>query len=706
MNPITGDSRRYRAAPREGPDGDGAILGASLRGIVDSRKVVAMVVAAAVAGMLAVALPGTVAAQASARQCFGKQVNRVVSGDNRTVKLQFKDVAWVSGSNVTVIGKPYSTICAGSGPQTIRSGKGRSRTDAGPGKDRIYIGKSSLSIALGGLGNDLIVGSKGHDFIYASPKRVPRRAADRDTVRGMGGNDRIFDYGGTGNQLYGVDGSDRIYSLGRAISSTYGGNGSDFIYSDGGQDGTGRGERLFGERGNDRLNADRPGSDGPAFLDGGIGDDWVNGTSFGDRVIVQSGIKKIRTGAGNDLIVASSAGRVSMDGGSGNDSISWATHTPAEQRNYSGVDVNLAGGDVGGVGVQRLTRVENVIGSSFDDTIIGRPGTTNRIVGGLGDDVLVGQRDDGDTADGGPGLNECSGFVDTVFCGADSTGNTGQNKLLADINASGVLTVMGTRAGDTIRLGYDRGRSAYVVRADSVPMVSGLCSRPAQDSRTAICKADINNLNGLLAYGNDGPDRISVDRSVPAFVTATIDGGSGRNVIEGGRSKDVLATESNSEGSVLRGNGNVDQLYIVSGSSAYGGPGSDGIHSEAPCTGGLASGGPGSDNLVFAGAPRGVKADLAGGYAGFAGVPCAQKLRIASDVESLEGTKHNDVLILGRRMKSQQGKGRLLGREGIDVLDSRNGARDTVTTGSGGRRNTVYADRRDKVIWGWGLSGF
>ena len=75
-------------------------------------------------------------------------------------------------------------------------------------------------------------------------------------------------------------------------------------------------------------------------------------------------------------------------------------------------------------------------------------------------------------------------------------------------------------------------------------------------------------------------------------------------------------------------------------------------------------------------------------------------------MESLEGTKHNDVLILGRRMKSQQGKGRLLGREGIDVLDSRNGARDTVTTGSGGRRNTVYADRRDKVIWGWGLSGF
>ena len=67
---------------------------------------------------------------------------------------------------------------------------------------------------------------------------------------------------------------------------------------------------------------------------------------------------------------------------------------------------------------------------------------------------------------------------------------------------------------------------------------------------------------------------------------------------------------------------------------------------------------------------------------------------------------YDHVLILGPRFKSQDGTGSLLGREGEDVLDARNGRRDTVTTGSGGKGNVVRADRIDKVIWGWGLAGF
>jgi Ca2+-binding RTX toxin-like protein len=673
-----------------------------LQGIVNIRRLLALMVTGLVIG----ALVGAAAPQASARQCFGKQVNRVVSGDNRTVKLKFKDVVWVSGKRVTVIGKPYSTICAGAGPQTIRAGKGRSRTDAGPGNDRIFIAKSSLSIARGGLGNDLIVGSKGHDFIYGSPKRVPARASDRDTIRGMGGNDRIFDYGGQGNLLFGLTGVDRIRSLGRAVSSLYGGNGSDFLYSDGGRSASGRSERLFGERGNDRLNANLPGSDGPAFLDGGTGDDWLDGTSFGDTVVVHSGIVKINTGAGDDLIVATSAGRVSVDGGSGNDSISWATHTPSEQRSFSGVEVNLAGGSVGGVGVQKLSSVENVIGSSFDDTIVGRPGTTNRIIGGLGDDVLIGQRNDGDIADGGPGLNDCSGFVADLFCGRSSPGNTGNSRVLVDMNASGVLTVMGTGGGDQVRLGYDSGNGRYLVSTGEVPLASGLCELPDKGSTTAVCRAGINNLNGALIYGGDGPDSISVADSVPPFVTTTIDGGSGQNVLTGGRTKDVISTESNSAGSVLRGRGNLDRIYVPGRGKAFGGPGPDLIQGRYVCLGGTASGGPGSDNLVFAGADRGVKADLGRGYARYLSGPCGRPLSIATDVESLEGSRFNDVLILGRKHRAQDRKRSLLGREGIDVLNSRNGFSDSVTTGSGGRRNKVIADRGDTVIWGWGFSGY
>jgi Ca2+-binding RTX toxin-like protein len=659
-----------------------------------------------VLGLFFCVLPGISPQAASAKQCFGERVNRVVAADGVTVRLKFKDVAWVSGNRVTVIGKPYSTICAGAGSQTIRAGKGRSRTDAGPGRDRIFIGKSSLSVARGGLGNDLIVGSKGHDFIYASPRRVPKGAADRDTVRGMGGNDRIFDYGGNGNLLFGFVGVDRIRSLGGATSSLYGGNGSDFLYSDGGRSPSGLNERLFGEQGNDRLNADLPGSDGPAFLDGGEGDDWVNGTSFGDTVVVHSGIVKIRTGAGDDLIVATTAGRVSVEGGSGTDSISWATHTPSEERNYSGVRVDLSGGDVGGVGVQRLSGVENVIGSSFDDTIIGRPGTRNAIFGGLGDDVLAGQRDDGDTADGGLGLNDCSGFSEVSFCGPDSPGNTGNVRVLVDIGASGVLTVMGSRSEDRIRVAYDRSRAGYRVSTGEVPVTSGLCRRPESGATSAFCEASLGNLNGMLVYGNDGPDTVLVEGSVPSFVTTTIDGGSGRNVLTGGRSKDVISTENGSRGSVLRGGGNLDLLYVPGGGTVYGGKGSDIIHSAQPCAGGRAYGGSGSDHVVFAGASRGVRADLGRGFAKSARGECQGRLRLARDLERLEGSRYNDVLVLGRRHRAQTGKGSLLGRDGVDVLNSRNGARDTVTTGGGGRKNRVIADRRDRVIWGWGWASY
>ncbi len=62
---------------------------------------------------------------AAPSRCFGEKINTVVKGNNRTVKLGFRDVAWIAGNNVTVIGKPYSAICAGAGSQTVRAGKGR-----------------------------------------------------------------------------------------------------------------------------------------------------------------------------------------------------------------------------------------------------------------------------------------------------------------------------------------------------------------------------------------------------------------------------------------------------------------------------------------------------------------------------------------------------------------------------------------------------
>lgn len=660
----------------------------------------AVVVGLSICGL---ALLHPVAAEAVPSKCFGKKINRVIAGDNRTVKLDFKDVAWIAGDKVTVIGKPYSRICSDDGNQIVKAGKGRSLTSTGDGDDRIYIAKSSNSIAEGGLGDDTIIGSKGHDYIYASPRTNPGGASDTDTVRGNGGNDRIYDYSGEGNRLFGLAGTDRIYSLGDAVSTSYGGNGSDFIYSDGGQDSSGRPEQLFGERGNDRLNGDQGPGDGPVLLDGGSGDDRMNGGSFADTAIVHSGIVRIDMGAGDDLIVAASGGKVTMDGGAGRDAVSWAPHVPSGNRNYSGVDVDLQTGEVGGVGVQTVENIEDVIGSSFDDTIAGEAGVTNDIHAGMGDDELIGQYDDGDNADGGLGDNRCSGFRYVFDCNDDSPGGGDQAKIQVNIDRSGVLTVFGSNSADRISVGWQAGH--YLVDVDTETLVSGLCSSTQSPGEIA-CDADYNNLNGMLVYGNDGADEITIDSSVPAFVTTTINGGSGRNILNGGPTKDVISTEDGAEGTVIRGGDNLDQIYVPAGGTAFGEGASDVFHSQTPCEGGRVGGGDGNDNIVFTGSPRGVKADLGRGYARHVSGSCNRQMTIDGDVESLEGTKYDDVLILGKRKKSQGRKRSLLGREGIDTLNSRNGVRDTVTTGDGGRKNNVIADRKDKVIFGWGFAGY
>ena len=88
------------------------------------------------AAMLATGAPP---ADAAGKRCFGKKVNRVINANNQTVRAGFRDVIWVSGNNVTVIGKPYSRICAGAGRQIIRAGKGLSHSDGGSGNDKIVL---------------------------------------------------------------------------------------------------------------------------------------------------------------------------------------------------------------------------------------------------------------------------------------------------------------------------------------------------------------------------------------------------------------------------------------------------------------------------------------------------------------------------------------------------------------------------------------
>ncbi len=681
-------------------------------GIKSSRTGPAVLTVAIFAILPAFAATGSLAfpERSSARPatCFGNKINRVVSGSKQTVRLKYRDVVWIAGDRVKVVAKPYPVVCADRGRQTVVAGKGRSRISTGGDADRIILHPSSnRNIVRAGLGNDYIRGAAGHDFIYASPKRVGPGETDRDTVHGLGGNDRIYDWGGTGNRLHGDNGSDRLHSLGNAVSTVYGGDGSDFLHTTGGRSGS-RVERLFGERGNDRLRGDAGTTNGPAFLDGGNGDDWIYGTDRDDTIITQSGITKIDARGGDDLILTSSRGAPRINGGSGRDTVSYASHTPPNG-GQDGVTIDLAAGAARGMFKRapwhRLEGIENAEGSPFRDVLTGSGNTVNLLEGGLGDDRLQGNPGDGDRGDGGLGVNECSGFAETKKCNSASPGRPDGHEPVVDATRAGVLTVLGSRFADAATVRYAAG--AYGIALNRPAVASGVCEIAGTDRSAVNCPVPATNLNGVVIHGDDGDDAITIAGSVPPNVTTSINGGSGRNVLAGGRTKDYLETAAGSSaGSILKGRGNSDLIYVMDDVTAEGGSGSDVIHGRNVCHGGRVSGGPEKDNLVFAGAPRGVDANLARGTARWKRGSCRRPLRISHDIESLEGSKHGDRLTIGRRFPRQQGKNSLLGRHGIDILDSRNGRRDTVTTGAGGRRNRVISDRADRVIWGWGLAGY
>ena len=243
---------------------------------------------------------------------------------------------------------------------------------ANSGTDKIIVSAAVSAEIHGGAGNDNLSGGSQGDFLY-----------------GDGGDDKLSGNGGN-DELYGGDNADELY----------GGEGVD---------------KLWGDSGNDLLNGGNQGD----FLYGGEGQDVLYGGDTGKDS--KDGDDVLDGGANNDLLV----------GGAGNDTIDGGTGTDIASYLYSsnGVVVNLdvttgyshqsyfldlessfsiaAGKAQDGYGtVDTLINLEGILGSSFDDILIG-DSQSNAIAGLAGNDLLVGNGGD-DTLDGGDGIDTVS----------------------------------------------------------------------------------------------------------------------------------------------------------------------------------------------------------------------------------------------------------------------------------------------------------
>lgn len=648
----------------------------------------------------------TRAEAAKVRTCFGEPARVIKPGKHLT--LRRGQVAILINRRVSrVDAAGGNLICARGGPVALTLGaQGTSKVTLNRGDDRVrLVGKLKHRFdrtIWTGLGNDRVsVTGRGHTTTYLSPKKVKEGARDTDFYSGNMDIDTVYDYGGGTNSkpniIKGNRALDYLHSAGTARSDIHGGDGTDYLYA--ASRGEGR-DRLFGDRGNDRLNAKGGGkrSNG-AYMDGAEGDDWYYGSAGPDTIISLSGVKKIYAGGGNDSIIRTAIGKSTIYGGQGRDTLSYMGQVPPGWRpRSSGVFIDLYGKGSARASNKgedvRIASIEHLIGSAFDDYIRGPKGKYE-VDGGPGDDVIMTK--DGSWGDGGLGHDGCGGsyhFPDRwENCEGIGAGPPQEDIQLA-VDDDGVMVLSGGPEDDVISVSYDSDHEGFQVETDSQVSVSGACQETEEDDY--LCSVEPDKLSIAVVAGGDGNDTITL-KSIPEHMNLIVDGGAGEDQVTGAISREVtFRVES---GHLGRGN---DQIWMTADSTLNAGPGSDTVHMTEMCVGGYVRGGPGvRDGIVFAGLKKGVWASMKGLKARYLEGPCAKPFRFADDWEGLEGTREDDVLIGTKRRGIT-----FLGRDGIDTIKARNGKFDKITVGEGGKKNKVYADPIDRIHWDWGYAAF
>ncbi|WP_085035761.1 beta strand repeat-containing protein [Ensifer aridi] len=288
------------------------------------------------------------------------------------------------------------------------------------------IGSAFVDTLNGGELNDTFMGGGGADFINgglgadtseysSSAAGVSITLDDTGAALGIGG-DAEGDILASIENLIG-SGADDIL-IGNALTNRIdGGAGNDFVRG-GANTGT---EFLIGGEGIDTADYSTSGAGVIARLSDSqtsgalsTGGDAQNdvlvtmeniiGSAFDDQLIGASAANRLDGGAGNDVLIGG-AGADVLIGGAGTD-------TAFYQTSGAGVTIVLdntgaALGDGGDAQGDQLSTIENLIGSNFDDLLVGNT-SANRLEGGSGNDTFR----------SGAGGSSAGGIAEIIIGGA------------------------------------------------------------------------------------------------------------------------------------------------------------------------------------------------------------------------------------------------------------------------------------------------
>jgi hypothetical protein len=262
----------------------------------------------------------------------------------------------------------------------------------------------------------VFTGAGDETLIFLDPAALVHNGAPIDVTASLGGQS----FGGDSLRVVAPDtgSSFRFGTLGINTNAGEASPDEDIVYT---------GEEdidAFGGAGVDTLSAAGGAGTGDPLdtriaFEGGGGADFITGSPFGDSLTGGDGGDSLTGGDGDDL----------LDGGAGDDLIEGdaGSDTFRVQTAATGLTFDLAVSgpqDTVAAGVDTVHGVENALGTSFADTLLGDDGP-NELRSLAGSDTLVGRggvdrllaefQDDTVAArDGGPDFVDCGAGTDTV----------------------------------------------------------------------------------------------------------------------------------------------------------------------------------------------------------------------------------------------------------------------------------------------------
>ncbi|MEH2396291.1 beta strand repeat-containing protein [Nostoc sp.] len=513
----------------------------------------------------------------------GSQGNNLLSGG------EGNDILYASYLNIDSSGRNFiaslgnDTLNGGAGDDTLlaESPLGKKLLSGGDGNDylstsgidgyrsEVYFSSSGNNTLNGGAGNDtlraeystgnnLLSGDEGNDYLSISGYLIEYfngeifdASSGNNTLNGGAGNDTLRAEYSTGNNLLsGGDGNDSFYVNAKSsdtapsnlVTQTVdGGKGDDLLRVDY-SNATGGITTTFNSTTN--IGSITAGISRVSYKN--IERLNISGTAYDDNIVGSNS---------NDTLSGGVSGKDTIDGGKGDDLL-FVDYTNATGRITTTFNATTNIGSItAGTNLVSYKNIEelNILGTAYDDNIVGNngndtlsPGSGGKdtIDGGKGDDVLY------------VDYTGATGGITTTFNPTTNIGSimAGTNlvsyKNIEQLNITGTGYsdfIVGSNGNDTIKgISYDSGNDTIIGGAGN-------------DSLSASSSKGNNTLNGSA-----GDDHLDIGSS------------SGDNFLDGGDGNDTLsAIDASGKNTLKGGNGNDILIGGYGNDSLYGGSGID-----------------------------------------------------------------------------------------------------------------------------------